>query len=239
MPNNDPVNQMTTIEVIADFVCPWCYLGIHRLRQAVEIAGEIRRFQVNFKPFELDPLAPAEGRNHLEHLSRKFGGRSAVDSVHDQLTALGKAEGLPIRFDLVEKSPNTFQAHRLAWFSSRYGLQQDLVWGLLQAYFSGGRDIGDRKELIRIGAETGMPVPEVEEFLSGSGGKKEVREMEQEAHDRGIPGVPAFILQGKWLVRGAQPVKKFLEIFEQVAPGPGSGMEREWEKDPQNKNGYA
>jgi len=221
------VTQPVSIEVIADLICPWCYLGSHRLRQAMARGREGQQFDVAWKPFELDPLAPAEGRDHLDHLSRKFGSRSAVDSVHQKLTAMGKAEGLPFHFDLVKKSPNTFLGHRLVWFSSRYGLQQVLVWGLLRAYFSEGRDIGDRKELLRIGAENGMPVPEMEDFFSGSGGENEVREMEQEAYDRGISGVPAFILQGKWLVRGAQPAETFLDIFEQVSSGPGSGLEGE------------
>ena len=51
------------IAVTSDFICPWCLIGERRLRKAIAtLPGEIE-VGLSFKPFELNPDMPPEGRD--------------------------------------------------------------------------------------------------------------------------------------------------------------------------------
>ena len=42
------------------------------------------------------------------------------------------------------RTPNTLDAHRLIWFAGREGVQDAVMEAVFVAYFTQGRDIGDR-----------------------------------------------------------------------------------------------
>src|SRR5690349_18068270 len=123
-----------------------------------------------------------------------------------ELTQLGAQDGIAFRYDLITRTPNTFNAHRLIWLArDRDGGQDSLVEALLRAYFTQGRDIGDTTVLAGIASEAGMDPSEVTCFLEGEQGASEVAEQEQAVRMIGVSGVPAFFLDGAPLVVGAQP----------------------------------
>lgn len=101
------------IDVVSDMVCPWCYLGKRRLEAALSRRLDIET-EVHWLPFELNPAMPEGGLPRDEYLAPKIGGLEAMRAAQDRLTALGAAEGVEYRFDLVTKSPNTRAAHALA-----------------------------------------------------------------------------------------------------------------------------
>ena len=52
-------DQVLTIDVVSDVVCPWCYLGEKRLEEALsEEAGPV---VVRWRPYQLDPTIPEGG----------------------------------------------------------------------------------------------------------------------------------------------------------------------------------
>lgn len=205
------------IDLVSDFVCPWCYIGEHRLQEAIRLASDEFEIQVNFKPFELNPDIPMEGVNHLEYLSRKFGNRSRVLAVHDQLAEMGLREGVEFHFDQIRLSPNTFQAHRLIWLAGKQGSAREIAKRLFLAFFAEGKNIGDLEELILLGTEAGIQTGQLREFFEGQEGASEVRALEQQSYEGGISGVPAFIIQDQYLVRGAQGAEVFRDIFQKIA----------------------
>jgi predicted DsbA family dithiol-disulfide isomerase len=133
---------------------------------------------------------------------------------------------LVFRFDKVKRIPNTFKAHQLIWLAEKHGVQEGVARDLYRAYFEQGIDIGDSGELEKIAARHGIPPTEVQSLWNDKLGKGEVSLMEQESVSLGISGVPAFIIQNKWLVRGAQPPETFLDIF--------SGISREGDPSPKD-----
>jgi predicted DsbA family dithiol-disulfide isomerase len=100
-----------TIDVVSDVVCPWCYVGKHRLEKALAIMPE-RNFAIFWRPFQLDPTIPKGGMPRQAYLERKFG-RERLADLHKPLIEIGKAEGIPFAFDKITRSPNTLDAHRL------------------------------------------------------------------------------------------------------------------------------
>ena len=151
-----------------------------------------------------------------EYREKKFGSAARVEEMDRRMIAVGKEEGIPFALDRIQKTPNTFDAHRLLWLAEREGVQDKVADGLFRAFFAEGRDIGDRAVLADLGAEAGLDRNAVTAFLQGDEGTKEVREEEQRARELGVDAVPTFIIGGKVLVSGAQNPEVFLEAFRSL-----------------------
>ena len=152
-----------TIDVVSDVVCPWCYLGEKRLEAA--LAEEPSPITVRWRPYQLDPTIPEGGLDRAEYMARKFGADGRLKTVHDNLARLGAEIGLDFAFDRIKRAPNTLDAHRLVRWAASANVQRDVVDRLFRAYFTEGRDIGDRAVLLDIAAECGMDASIVDKLL--------------------------------------------------------------------------
>jgi predicted DsbA family dithiol-disulfide isomerase len=195
-------DQILTIDIVSDVVCPWCYLGEKRLEQALEVeAGPVA---VRWRPYQLDPTIPAGGLDRAEYMAKKFGASGRLQSVHENLTRLGAEVGLPFAFDKITRSPNTLDAHRLIRWAASAGVQSRVADRLFEAYFVEGRDIGDRVVLTEIAAECGLDADLVERLLAEGADSELVRQEVEQAQAMGVSGVPFFIFAGRLGVPGAQ-----------------------------------
>src|SRR5689334_10283968 len=159
---------------------------------------------------------PKEGMDRKEYREKKFGGAEHVAEMDRRMNDLGAAEGSPCALDKSRKSPNTSDAHRLTWLAGQEGVQEAVVDGLFRAFYTEGRDIGDRAVLTEIGAAAGLDRDRVDAFLESEQGTKEVREEERRGREIGVEAVPTFIIGGKFLVSGAQNPEVFLEAFRSL-----------------------
>jgi predicted DsbA family dithiol-disulfide isomerase len=195
------VDQVLTIDIVSDVVCPWCYVGEKRLEAA--LADEAGPVVVRWRPYQLDPTIPEAGLDRAEYMAKKFGNSGRLQSVHDNLTRLGAELGLPFAFDKVKRSPNTLDAHRLIRWAASAGVQAEVVDRLFKSYFVEGRDIGDRKTLVEIAGECGLEAAQVEKALADGVDADVVREEIEQAQTMGVSGVPFFIFGGRVGVPGA------------------------------------
>jgi predicted DsbA family dithiol-disulfide isomerase len=195
-------DEILTIDIVSDVVCPWCYLGEKRL-EAV-LADEPRAVAVRWRPYQLDPTIPEGGLDRAEYMAKKFGKSGRLQAAHDNLVRLGAEVGLPFAFDKIKRAPNTLDAHRVIRWASSAGVQGKVVDRLFKAYFVEGRDIGDRGVLIDIAGECGLDPKLVEELLAEGADVDVVREEIAQAQAIGVSGVPFFIFAGRLGVPGAQ-----------------------------------
>jgi predicted DsbA family dithiol-disulfide isomerase len=215
------VEASVHIDVISDVVCPWCFLGKRRLDTAVRMVPDIQ-VRVMFRPFFLDPSIPREGMSRRDYLVGKFG-EGALDGIHDQLIAIGKAEGVPYKFELITRSPHSMNAHRLLRWAAVAGTQPQVLEALFMAYWSWGQDIGDIDVLKTIATVNGFRGEDIERVLKSDEGVKDVLEEVAMAERIGVTGVPTFILNSKHGVVGAQPAEVLANAIRKVAAGGGSG----------------
>jgi len=194
------------IKIASDFICPWCYIGEKRLAAAIaSLPGDIE-LMVEFTPYELNPGMPVEGRDRKAYRSAKFGSWERSQAMDAQTVEAGRADGATFEYERIERTPNTFMAHRLAWFAGRFGKQRDFVETALQAYFAKGRDIGSVAVLVDLAGDIGLDRGAVRRFLSSNEGAHEVRASEQSAYEGGqVKGVPHFDIGGI-VISGAQSV---------------------------------
>jgi predicted DsbA family dithiol-disulfide isomerase len=204
------------IEIYSDIVCPWCFIGKRRLEQALETAGYADRAHIAWRPFQLNPTMPKSGMDRRVYLDSKFGGADSRRAIEERVAKAGKADGIVFAFDRIERTPNTFEAHRLNWFAQQQGKQDDLAEALFHAYFTDGRDIGNGQTLVEVAAEAGFDRDEVRQFLASDRGVEEVRAEEAMGHRLGIRGVPYFLLNGTYAISGAQPPDIFVSALQRA-----------------------
>jgi predicted DsbA family dithiol-disulfide isomerase len=197
------VKNEVLIEVVSDVVCPWCFIGKRRLEEALSLLGRPAA-QVRWKAFQLNPDAPKEGINRQAYRVRKFGSLAYSQQLEARVAEAGMEDGIEFRFDRIERTPNTFDAHRLIWLAGRAGVQDAIVENLFRAYFIDAEDVGSLSILTRIGTESGLDAARVEELLSGDLGANEVAADELQARTQGVSGVPTFFVDGVPIASGAQ-----------------------------------
>ncbi|HJP35145.1 MAG TPA: DsbA family oxidoreductase [Gammaproteobacteria bacterium] len=197
-------SEMTTLDIVSDVVCPWCYIGKQRLSGALELLGPELPMRVRWRPYELNPTMPRDGMDRKAYYVRKFGSEEYVEQLIANVAANARNDGLELNYANITRVPNTRMAHRLIWLAERFDAQDAIVDGLFAAYFVDGRDIGDSAVLIDIAVAAGLERATVENFLAGDEAYDIIETEEREAQSSGIQGVPAFLLNGRFLFSGAQ-----------------------------------
>jgi predicted DsbA family dithiol-disulfide isomerase len=202
------------IDIVSDAVCPWCYIGKRQLERALTtLAQEGLHFSVHWNPFQLNPDMPKEGRDRAAYRAQKFGSAERVREMDERVTGAAANVGLPFRLDLIQRTPNTLDAHRLIWLAGREGVQDAVMEAVFIAYFTEGRDIGDRDVLAECAALGGMDRALVADFLGGEVAAQEMLAADRAAREAGVNGVPSFFLDGYGLYSGAMPAETMAEAL--------------------------
>ena len=198
-----PPQPRLDIDIAFDLICPWCYLGVRRLRRALRARPDIIP-ELLWRPFLLNPDIPPNGVSRAEFIARKFGGEDRARRLQNALTDLGRAEGIGFRFDLMGRVPSSINAHRLVRYAVREGLGEIMVEALFYAYFADGLDIGDVIRLATVAGRVGLDPQAALAFLRSGEEAEAVHTENLRAHRLGVNGVPCFIIAGQQAIAGAQ-----------------------------------
>lgn len=210
---------MTKLILFTDPICPWCYLGKARLERALA-ARPGHPFELEWHPFMLNPETPPEGYDRREYLERRLGSKEAVVRAHLPLLEGAEEIGLPLDLGAIERLPSTLDAHRLTHWAHLEGCQTEVASALASAYFSEGRDIGDREVLADIAAEAGMDRTAVLRLLASDADADDIRARDADARAKGVKAVPTFVLGNQYVIEGAQPAEFWLQVIDELALQP-------------------
>lgn len=203
-------------EVVFDLVCPWCWIGMRRLQRALAQRPDLA-VEVTFRPFLLNPEMPARGMPQGEYLQRKFGGEDRARRLQAAILEVGRQEGIVFRFDRIQRTPPTLEAHRLVRLAAREGRAWAVIEALFAAHFRDGQDIGDRTVLAAIAAEAGLEKAAVAASAADDEETERVMLENLRSHRLGINGVPCFVINGRHAVAGAQEPEVIERLFELAA----------------------
>ena len=202
------------IDIVSDAICPWCYIGKRQLERALAtLEEEGLQFSVHWNPFQLNPDMPKEGRDRMAYRAQKFGSAEKARALDERVGNAAAGVGLQFRQDLMLRTPNTLDAHRLIWFAGREDRQDAVMEAVFKAYFTQGRDIGDRGVLADCAVEGGLDRTTVADFLAGYTAAKEMLAADRAAREAGVNGVPSFFLDGYGLFSGAMPAETMAEAL--------------------------
>jgi predicted DsbA family dithiol-disulfide isomerase len=192
------------IEIFADVVCPWCWIGEHRLFQAL---ASVEGVSVRWRAFQLDPKATSDGTPLVHWLGQRYGGEANARRMFDRVREIGRGEGLTMNFEQAIAA-NSFDAHRLIWAAHETGVQREMAEALHRAHFTDGLDIGSPAVLATIASNL-----RVRDVLSTGEGADEVRADIERGHALGVTGVPMFVFDGRHALSGAQEAETFREAL--------------------------
>ncbi|WP_426573362.1 DsbA family oxidoreductase [Aquihabitans sp. McL0605] len=204
------------VDVWSDVVCPWCYVGLANLGEALDRFDHEDDVDVVLHSYQLDPGAPRRDDQPLEQrLAEKYGASvGQIRAQQARIVSLGAERGIDFRFDQAIGG-NTFDAHRLLHLARARGVQLELKHALGKAYFTDGEPIGEVDTLRRAALSVGLDADEVEAVLTGEAFADDVRSDIAAAQQIGVSGVPFFVVDGRLGVSGAQPPETLLDILDQ------------------------
>lgn len=194
MTGSTPTDRTPELEVVLDLVCPWCRLGEARLGRALDRLGPDPRPVVRYRPFQLQPDQPTAGVPRREHFARAFGSWERAEAAFDRVAALGAAEGVPFRMDLVRTEPNTVGAHVLLQWAQDRDAGPAVARALFDAFFRHGADIGDRAVLAAVARGAGLDADAAASAVGDPTTRAAVARQARAAHRDGVRSVPTYRL---------------------------------------------
>jgi predicted DsbA family dithiol-disulfide isomerase len=211
------------VDIIADLVCPWCYLGKRRLDDALlAVHGPS---VVNWYPFQLNPAMPETGMAFEEYLASRFGDPETLKPALQHLAAAGAAEGVNFRFDRISLIPNTLNAHRVMKLAETEGIPASgLAENILRGFFEEGLDISRRDVLLELGGRSGLSEIAINKSLDDDVTRRTVLSQEAQVRRSGVTGVPDFLINKKLFVIGAQSTESLVNVFDRAMFGQESDL---------------
>jgi predicted DsbA family dithiol-disulfide isomerase len=217
-------NQPVRIDVVSDVVCPWCFIGKHRLEAALALKPGIA-VEVHYRPYFLNDWIPREGISREQYLTTKFGSPERYNGIATRVKAAAAEEGLVYASEKMKSQPNTLDCHRLIRWAGGIGKSPQMKQRLMDLYFTAGADLTNRAVLIEAAVDVGLDRDDVTAALASDQDVEAIEKEAQEAKEAGIEGVPCFIFAGKFAVSGAQSPEYLAQAIERIASGEADAAE--------------
>ena len=216
------------IDVWADVVCPWCYIGKRRLELAIAESAHPHEVTVTYHAFELDHhVTHGDGETVLAWLAQRYGTDLAgAREIAERPAVTGRPDGVEIDVDKQLRA-NSFDAHRLVALGLAQGgpaLQAAVLERFYSAHFSEGKLIDDIETLQRLGAEAGRDGRRVSAVLASDLFADHVRADEEAAVDIGVSGVPFFMANRRVALSGAHSPEVIGQLIEAALNGDHEAM---------------
>jgi predicted DsbA family dithiol-disulfide isomerase len=208
--------QPVRIDVVSDVVCPWCFIGKHRLEKALALTPDIP-VDVHWRPYFLNDWIPREGMAREQYLTTKFGSPERYKGVAQRVGAAAAEEGLVYAAEKMKRQPNTLDCHRLIRWAEGIGKAAEMKQRLMDLYFTEGADLTNHAVLVQAATDVGLDPENVRAALESDQDVVQVEQEAQSAKEAGIEGVPCFIFGGKFAVSGAQSAEYLAEAIARAA----------------------
>jgi len=203
------------VDVWADVVCPWCFIGKRRLERALKDFPHRNEITVRHRAFQLDPKA-CQTLPTKELLATKYNASpEQVAQMQANVCAVADGEGLCYQLDQT-LSGNTFDAHRILLWAATIGKQDELLEALFSAYFEKSLPVFSHADLVSVAVGVGIDADVADDLLRSDKFVEEVIADRNLAAQLGATGVPFFVLDMKYGISGAQPLEAFTASLEQA-----------------------
>ena len=201
------MTQCLDVEIYADIICPWCYIGKKRLDAAFMERPQITPRYI-WRCFLLNPSMPEDGMSRQAYLVGKFG--NAANAVYSRIASAGRQSGINFNFDRIKRTPDSRQTHRYLLAAAAMG--SDLSDAFFRAYFIDGRDLGDEMELNEITREQGVNIPP-ENLVKPSLNRQIANDITMSRQLR-VDGVPYVVFAGQYSIAGAHMPEHIIPVID-------------------------
>jgi len=201
------------IDVWADVVCPWCFIGKRRLEKALTSFEHRDHVTIRHRAFQLQPDIKETVRTK-DYLADKYlASPEQVTSMQANVCAIADGEGLCYNLDET-LSGNTYDAHRLLLWAATIGKQDELLETLFSNYFEKSKGVFTHTDLIAAAITVGIDADKADDLLTSNLFADEVISDRNLAAQLGATGVPFFVFDMKFGISGAQPLEAFTQTLQ-------------------------
>jgi len=195
------MNNKIDIKVVADLICPWCFIGCNHLNEAIKLRKDLT-FEIDWQSFYLNPTIPTIGSERKKYLKNKFGNQ--VNMVETQIINVANSYGIEINLNKIQFTPNTRKIHQVINFFKQKNLNKsyDLAFEFMKDYFVKGEDLRNDQYIMKKCKQYDLSKND-EVFRSA----KYFDEYQPFINFNFMNGVPVFIFNNKWTLTGAQAPK--------------------------------
>jgi predicted DsbA family dithiol-disulfide isomerase len=215
-PSND-MRRTLDIDLVADFTCPWSWLGMAQLTRALgSLSGDIET-RLRWHPFRMaTPNANATPRSFHDYLAERLPPGISLPFAEKSLAEAGRELGIEFHFEKLGALPSTSEAHRLVQLAANEGRHANVAAGIFRAYFENGADIGDPVVLGQIGADAGLDEKTLKNFRETREGDSLLAGSEERLRGFGVRSVPNLLFGGRVLVPGTVNVATYVHALDQA-----------------------
>ena len=214
-----------TIDIWSDVMCPWCIIGYSQLQKGLAtLEGEVEA-EVRWHAFQLNPDMPQEGEEQQAHLARKYGRTpDQMAASRGQMKEIAARAGYSFEYTGEGEQPqarlwNTLLAHQLLlWTLAQHGpaKQTELKLALFDAHFQQRRNVSDPAVLVEIAEGLGIDRAGAEAALNSAVLAQQAQEEQRMAYDMNVTGVPAMLVNGRFMIPGAQEPETYANALCRV-----------------------
>jgi predicted DsbA family dithiol-disulfide isomerase len=215
-PLND-VRRTLDIDLVADFTCPWSWLGMAQLTRALgNLSGDVET-RLRWHPFRMaQPLEHTAPRSFHDYLAERLPSGISVPFAEKSLTEAGHELGIDFHFEKLGPLPSTSEAHRLVQLATSEGRHANVAAAIFRAYFERGADIADAGVLAQLGAEAGLSDKALQAFRETREGEVVLAGSEERLRGFGVRTVPNLLFGGRVLVPGTVNVATYVHALDQA-----------------------
>lgn len=205
------------IDIVADPVCPWCFVGLNSFLRAREtLSGEFDIIP-RWRAYQLNPDTPPEGADRKAYYREKFPDENYLNEMRAHIRDAGEAAGAPFDPALPTRLPNTLRAHRVMRWAHFEGLQEKVALALYRGFWERDEDLGDVDTLARLAGKAGMDAEKTRARLQAGDDEAVVREEAEAFRAAGVSGVPTFIVNERAGFSGALPPDQLAAALRKAA----------------------
>ena len=206
------------IDIVADVVCPWCYIGYARLQKAIKHLEAEIDVELYWYPFELNPAIVPGGESLLQYLARQYKtSEQACRELQEHVTKLGYELGIKFDFDDDMSIYNTRKAHQLVQWAMQNHCQQPMIERLFHDYFYLHLPLDNDEVLLNIATDVGLDRALCEKVIKEPSWSGAVASIENQWLQAGIQVVPAMIINEVHLMSGAQSEDVLIKQLREIA----------------------
>jgi predicted DsbA family dithiol-disulfide isomerase len=209
--------QRIVVDIVADFVCPWCFVGLSSFLYAKEELDQTFEVIPRFRAYQLNPDTPFEGVDRQAYYEKKFPDAAQREIMRARLIESAMAAGADFDPALPTRIPNTLRAHSVLRWAHYDGKHVDVAKAIYNAYWKKGADIGEVEPLAEIAGAAGMDGEKVAERLLAREDEFPVRGEADALRRGGVNGVPTFIVNERAGFAGALPPGQLTEALKKAA----------------------
>ncbi|HRV91422.1 MAG TPA: DsbA family protein [Anaerolineae bacterium] len=180
------------------------------IKASLDRLAQVEAIDIQWKSYELrplnaPPLPPVQEEDYKQRIAAAWPRTRQTAQVNFGVEMIYHRWGVKSRL-----------AHEGAKFAEEKGLGEAYHAAMYKAHFIEDRDFGDLEILADIAEEVGLDRAEFVAAIENHTYAAEVDQDVAQAQAYGIQGVPATVIEGKYMVSGAQPFEALVDIVRQV-----------------------